>query len=417
MNHTIIKKILLLTAFCCLNIISKAQEITLNFYHGEWAEVAEKALSENKIIFVDVYADYCPPCKTMDRVVFSDQEVAMFQNEYFVNYKVNLSKREFEYFQSLHNITELPSLLYFTPKGELIRKETGCKDIPEFLGMSKQVLGTQATNVKLVGFNEKNKQYQELEKWYTNGKQSNSLILKGKQPDEMLREYAYLLKEYRLPYNRVINDYLKTQSNFKTATNRKLIYDFSNNIENNAIYQFVEDISYFKEQYGSNRINDKIKTAAYNSTIIALRERDFDLFKQVETLIVKSNIPNINEYLFYLQSIFYEGVNDWATYAKIAQKYITDQHVSDPEILNKVSYKFYQHVENKKLLEEAIKWMNKSVKIENEYENNAVLAWLYSKLGKNKKAQEYVLEAQNVLSKSKDGDYLFVARLKEKLAE
>lgn len=29
--------------------------------------------------------------------------------------------------------------------------------------MSKQVLGTQATNVKLVGFNEKNKQYQELE--------------------------------------------------------------------------------------------------------------------------------------------------------------------------------------------------------------------------------------------------------------
>ena len=67
-------------------------------------------------------------------------------------------------------------------------------------------------------------------------------------------------------------------------------------------------------------------------------------------LIVKSNIPNINEYLFYLQSIFYEGVSDWATYAKVAQKYITDQHVSDPEILNKVSYKFYQNVENKKLL-------------------------------------------------------------------
>jgi hypothetical protein len=39
---------LLLTAFCCLNIISKAQEITLNFYHGEWAEVAEKALKRKQ---------------------------------------------------------------------------------------------------------------------------------------------------------------------------------------------------------------------------------------------------------------------------------------------------------------------------------------------------------------------------------
>lgn len=415
MNYTI--KTLLNITLCCMAIIGNAQEITLNFYHGEWKEVADKAQNENKIIFVDVYANYCPPCKTMDRLTFSDKEVALFQNEYFVNYKVNLSEEGYESFRLLHNIIELPSLLYFTPNGELIRKEIGCKDIPEFLGMSKQVLGSQQRTTKLVGFDEKNEEYQELEKWYGNGRQSNSPILKGKQQEELLKEYAYLLKEYRQPYNRVVNDYLKTQTNFKTSENRKLIYDFANNIENKAIYCFVDDITYFKEQYGSNRINDKIKTAAYNSAIIAMRQHDYELFKQIETLIIKSNIPNINQYLFYLQSIYYEGVNDWVNYAKIAYKYINGQDISNPELLNKVSYVFYQRVENKKMLEEATKWMVKSIKIENEYENNAILAWLYYKLGKVKKAQECIAEAEKVLPKSKDGDYYFVNSLKEKLAE
>ena len=410
MNYLI--KTLLNIALCCFAIIGNAQEITLNFYYGEWKEVADKAQNENKIIFVDVYADYCPPCKTMDKVVFSDRGVATFQNEYFVNYKVNLSKSEFQYFQSLHNISELPSLLYFKPNGELIRKETGCKDIPEFLGMSKQVLLSQAETIP----SKANKKYQELEKWYKDGKDSNNA--------DLLRDYAYLLKEYRQPYNRVVNDYLNTQTNFKTPENRTLIYDFANNIENKSIYYFVDDIAYFKERYGSNRINDKIKTAAYNSTIIATRERDYNLFKQVETLIIKSNIPNINQYLFYLQSIFYEGVSDWTNYAKTAQKYINEQRISDPETLNRVSYMFCKHVTNKKMLEEATKWMAKSVKIENEYENNAISALLYYELSKIKPTQEYIQKtreyidrAKIVLSKSKDGDYYFIKRLEEKLAE
>lgn len=402
---------------CTAYVSSQAQEITLNFYQGDWSEVAEKAATENKIIFVDVYADYCPPCRTMDRVVFADPEVALFQNEYFVNYKVNLSKREFEYFKQLHNITELPSLLYFTPQGELMRKETGCKDVPEFLGLSKQVLGSVTRKFKLVGFDEKNDHLKKLDSWYNNGKQTNEQTLRGKQPEELLYEYAYLLKEYRQPYNRVVNEYLKMQNNFTTPRNRQLVYDFSNNIENNAIYYFVNDITYFKTKYGSNRINDKIKTATYNSTVIAMRERDNNLFNEIQSLIRKAYIPNSDEYLFYLQSIFYEGSNAWNEYAKISQKYINDNRISKPEILNKVAYKYYEHIDNKKTLAGAIKWMDKSIKIENEYENNAIMAWLCYKTEKTAKAREYSEKARQLLSKSKDGDYLFMSRLAEKLSQ
>jgi len=53
-------------------------------------EDAEKASKDSgKLIFVDVYTEWCGPCKMLDRNTFSDADVIAFMNENFHAVKFN----------------------------------------------------------------------------------------------------------------------------------------------------------------------------------------------------------------------------------------------------------------------------------------------------------------------------------------
>ena len=41
--------------------------------------VHEMAVREGKMVFVDLYASWCPPCRAMDKQVFSRSDVAEFE--------------------------------------------------------------------------------------------------------------------------------------------------------------------------------------------------------------------------------------------------------------------------------------------------------------------------------------------------
>ncbi len=54
---------------------AKEKAAGIMFHEGTWAEALELAKSENKPIFLDVYATWCGPCKRLKKNTFSDQEV------------------------------------------------------------------------------------------------------------------------------------------------------------------------------------------------------------------------------------------------------------------------------------------------------------------------------------------------------
>ena len=64
----------------------------LAFIHEKFGEAVEKARAENKLVFVDAYTTWCGPCKQMDKNTFSDENVAAFFNEKFVNLKLDMER-------------------------------------------------------------------------------------------------------------------------------------------------------------------------------------------------------------------------------------------------------------------------------------------------------------------------------------
>ena len=59
-----------------------------------YTEALEKAKESSKLIFVDLYADWCVPCRIMDANTYSDPTVASLLNTRFVPVKLDADSQD-----------------------------------------------------------------------------------------------------------------------------------------------------------------------------------------------------------------------------------------------------------------------------------------------------------------------------------
>ena len=70
-----------------------AQNRSINFEQTkEWKRIVKKAKKEKKLVFIDCYTSWCGPCKMLASKIFTQDAVADFFNENFVNTKYDMEK-------------------------------------------------------------------------------------------------------------------------------------------------------------------------------------------------------------------------------------------------------------------------------------------------------------------------------------
>ena len=68
----------------------------------EWLkfeEAIKKNKTEKKLVFVDLYTDWCGWCKRMDATTFKDKEVVAYMSENYLSVKFNAEQKEDIVFQ------------------------------------------------------------------------------------------------------------------------------------------------------------------------------------------------------------------------------------------------------------------------------------------------------------------------------
>lgn len=114
---------------------------TFNFMESNnLTDVIDQAVSEDKLVFVDIYADWCLPCKLMDKDVFTDRRLAEYFNENFINYKVDAETPNGADLVYLYNVQGYPTLLFLDGKGRVLERKDGAAYQTEMYRLADEAL-------------------------------------------------------------------------------------------------------------------------------------------------------------------------------------------------------------------------------------------------------------------------------------
>jgi len=109
-----------------------------------WMHDADQAFAAaqagGKPVLVDLYADWCVWCKTLDRDVFSTKLFADY-TERFVRLRVDVDDQgEGAALQRRYDAQELPTMLILTPRNSLIGRVVGYAPAEKFVDELKQAM-------------------------------------------------------------------------------------------------------------------------------------------------------------------------------------------------------------------------------------------------------------------------------------
>lgn len=126
------KKLLLLSAFLLtLSLGAAAQGI--KFETGSFESILKKAEAEKKFIFMDIYAEWCGPCKYMAAHVFTDKMVGDHFNKKYINTKFDAEKGEGINLARRYGVRAYPTFLLLNSKGEKVGEMVGGSPAKEFI--------------------------------------------------------------------------------------------------------------------------------------------------------------------------------------------------------------------------------------------------------------------------------------------
>ena len=112
----------------------------IKFHRGTWKEALGLAKKENKLIFLDIYATWCAPCKRLKSSTFSTSRVGKYFNSKFINVTLDGETGDGEILANKYNITGYPSLFFINADGNVIAKADGFMDADELLALAKSAV-------------------------------------------------------------------------------------------------------------------------------------------------------------------------------------------------------------------------------------------------------------------------------------
>lgn len=133
------KRILLLFLLLLGAVGAEAQ---VRFMTRSTDGVRRRAVEQNKLVFIDLFATWCPPCQMMEREVFSRSDVGAFMEQHFVCAKYDIDKTTGRELLKRYGNRRVPLYLIFNTEGELLGRIRGATEPERFMAEVKRILDT-----------------------------------------------------------------------------------------------------------------------------------------------------------------------------------------------------------------------------------------------------------------------------------
>lgn len=319
---------------------SQAQGIR---FEEEWENAIEKATTENKPIFVDVYATWCGPCKQMEKLVFSRNDVGERFNQSFIAVKINGEEPLGRELMAEYGITAFPTYLFLTPTKNLLHKIVGAMP-PEKLINEATAAISMARTFKPLG---------ELEKAYNEGNREPRLLADLIERKQMQTGRQPLLLEELLKAT--------PRSEYQTERVVKAIAQNVTSVDSEAFGVLVASLDRFQSMTFTQQkaVTDGIATAKKLTFKRIIETNDKVLFQKL--------LEAIRQTAYSAEGALAEEMQFRFDFAKITQDFVEFRELALPQanfLMNKTPAELAQESE------EAINNFKNEVQARNLNENS-----------------------------------------------
>ena len=101
------------------------------FINGDFDAAKKAAKAGDKLVMIDFKADWCGPCKMLDRTTWSDEEVIGSVQEKAVAVKIDVDQNGD--LASKYGIRSIPTIIFTDANGEEVSRFIGYRDAEGFL--------------------------------------------------------------------------------------------------------------------------------------------------------------------------------------------------------------------------------------------------------------------------------------------
>lgn len=331
------RKILLALLLGVFTLSLAAQGIKFEENHDLYAALA-KAKAENKLVFIDAYAEWCGPCKVMARDIFPQKEVGDFFNTRFINLKLDMEKGDNVALAKKYEVRAYPTYLFLDSDGKLVHKGLGSMSAAQFVEVAKVAADTENN-------------YAALSKKIKSGDRSYATIKKFLDQNPYDTGNGALVDSY---FQTLSENQIYTQENWDMFNN------YVNDISSESFRFFIENREKIAGFIGKDKTDQKITnalSAAYNQYPAKedeLKKIDSQLFAAA-----KSKVDFAKAYRKYNQAKDDKAV--WDNLWKVATPYLNLS--TNPAELNNMAWMIYENYKKFKdtnMLKTALSWAEKA---------------------------------------------------------
>lgn len=343
----------------------------IHFLDEGWSKALELAQKEEKIIFLDAYTVWCGPCQTMKKKVFPNKEVGDFYNKHFINIQIDMEQGEGIELAQKYDVQAFPSLIFVSPTGVLLHKSVGYLPPEGLLDLGKTALNpaTQLSRME-------------------------ELFEKGDRDPKFLHDYAFSSYQGMNGQHKVAaKEFLKTQKSWESPEALNIIFLFTE-VEDEDMFNFlIEHREAFEPIFGKGAVIQRVQNLILTKAFKSGQLSEEVSLEEVDRLYQKAFPGAAREMSAHFKMNYFNQIGDTENFVKAALGYYSVAQVDDYLELNNIAWRFYELVDDKTILENALEWAKRSVSINSQYFNNDTVAALYYKLGQIKQARKAALKA------------------------
>lgn len=443
-------KVLLITLLCFPLFAQKSKGV--EFSKSSLESVFKLAKEKNKLVFI-AYENYSGKSRWMDQNVFPDEEVGKIFNENFISLKINSeSLRDKTQFSDFKYRGSAATCFFLTPKGELVHKSPSPSTAHELIEEANHALKINENFISL----------EKMDKLFRKGERSTEFLylysLRRLQAIDLAdtrdRQIKELDKSVRAYMTKLSDEDFATEQNMLLAC--EYLYETNKNCNDELYQRMMKNIGLVEEFSEENaagfrqRIGRIIDRSFNEASLTSNKNLMNEVVKSIDAVWYEKSTPFYNkENLISSYKIdFYEMSKDWSNYQNevigfmnridevnttaLADKAIAEYRASADKLklseqgwkelyseilksyneevashLRIYGWRFSQHINDKVALKEALKWLNKSLRLSPNQIALKTYSQLLFKVGREDEAKKYA-DLSKKTSSSEDYEQILV---------